>query len=64
MENKNRTMDNMDTVENMDDRYDVEDYEQMYMHNVIADVVDLVQQKGLPFVLASVLKMMEERGQQ
>lgn len=39
-------------------------YEEMHMWGTFNDVFELVQQKGLPFVLSTILRMMEDRGQQ
>lgn len=61
MQNKNRL-----DMENIEDSHDDEDdyelfYQELGEYNTIADVVDLVEQKGLPFVLSAILRMLEER---
>ena len=37
-------------------------FEEMHMWKTFDDVLSLVQQRGLPFVLSNVLRMMEEKG--
>ena len=67
MKNKERMLD-MENEESHDneDNEDNEDYELLYKelgeYNTIADVVDLIEQQGMPFVLSSILRMMDERG--